>query len=167
LKNLKEKLQKELIGRGEREDLINNIKAKLQRIHDLPLDKITDIFQLYKEITNSSFSLGEENFIKIKLQAKKVILEKLSKLCRHEIKKIDEYQYKKKLLETSLALVANNQDFYEDETSLNKALQDLEQQKERLAQNQTDQIITLFRQLSIDQKQSLYDELAKYLMEES
>ncbi|MBE9212638.1 hypothetical protein IQ247_07895 [Plectonema cf. radiosum LEGE 06105] len=168
---LQELLKQELLKIQNKDDAeklvrseLSTAQQKLQRIRDLPLNKLADAFQVYQELINTSLPTTEhavslEGYQKklneFKAQGRTVISDKFALIHNKKLSRLEDCEPLQEQLQTSQKILADVEDFADIKTNIERALENLEAQRQEL-QQQSEQ-----RQKQAEDKQIMQD-VCKY-----
>ena len=164
---LQQHLDNELLTiqtRDDAEKLVRSelltVQPKLQRIRDLPLNKLDKAFQVYQELINTSLP-STENAVPLekhqneleefKIKGRIVIGERFALLYNKKISRLEDYESLQEQLQTSQKILADVEDFADIKANIERALENLEVQHQEL-QQQSEQ-----RQKQAEDKQIMQD----------
>lgn len=152
---LQEQLKQELLKIQSRDDTEKLVRAelssaqyKLQRIRDLSLDKLSEAFQVYQELINSSLPSAEqavalEEYHKkldgFKAQGRTVITDKFARIYNKRPNRLEDCESLQEQLQRGQKILADAEDFAEVRTNIEKALQNLELQRQELQRHLQEQ----------------------------
>ncbi|MBD2364931.1 hypothetical protein H6G36_27855 [Anabaena minutissima FACHB-250] len=152
---LQEQLKQELLKIQSRDDTEKLVRAelssaqyKLQRIRDLSLDKLSEAFQVYQELINSSLPSAEqavalEEYHKkldgFKAQGRTVITEKFVRIYNRIPHRLEDCESLQEQLQRSQKILTDAEDFAEIRTNIEQALQNLELQHQELQRHLEEQ----------------------------
>lgn len=167
ISTLQQQLDNELLTiqtRDDAEKLIRSelltVQQKLQRIRDLPLNKLDKAFQVYQELINTSLPSTEHSvplekhqneLDEFKTKGRTVIGEKFALLYNKNISRLEDCEPLQEQLQTSQKILTDVEDFADIKANIEQALKNLEAQRKEL-QQQSEQ-----RQKQAEDKQIMQD----------
>ncbi|MEM1392938.1 MAG: hypothetical protein AAGG00_06500 [Cyanobacteria bacterium P01_H01_bin.150] len=145
---LQQHLDNELLTiqtRDDAEKLVRSelltVQQKLQRIRDLPLNKLDKAFQVYQELINTSLP-STENAVTLqkhqneldefKTKGRIVIGEKFALLYNKNISRLEDCDPLQEQLQISQKILADVEDFADIKANIERALENLEAQRQEL-----------------------------------
>lgn len=152
---LQDQLRQELLqieSRDETEKLItaelSTAQSKLQRIRDLSLNKLSEAFEIYQELINSSLP-SDENTISLeehqkkleeyKVKGSKIITEKFAACYTNKLSRLEDRELIKAQLVNSQKILDKVADFTEAKANIKQAIENLDVQYEELRKQQEEQ----------------------------
>lgn len=142
LTSLQELLKQELLKIQNRDDTeklvraeLSNVQHKLQRIRDLPSDKIGEAFQVYQELVNSGLSSAEQavsleeyhkKLDKFKAQGHTIIAEKFARIYSRKPNRLEDCNILQEQLQKCRKILAEAENFIEVKANIEQAIQNLE-----------------------------------------
>ena len=144
---LQEQLKQELLKIESKDDAekfvraeLASVQQKLQRIRDLPLNKLAEAFQIYQELINSSLptdsSVDTQEYQKkldgFKTQARTAICEKFAPIYNSKPNSLQECETLKEHLHKSQQILVEAEDFADIKANINSALENLEVKRQEL-----------------------------------
>lgn len=147
LNTLQEQLDRELLkiqSRDNAEKLVrselSSAQQKLQRIRDLPPNKLSEAFQVYQELISSGLptesTVGTEEYQKkldgFKAQGRTVICGKFADIYNSKPKQLEDCESIKEQLQRSKIIIENAEDFADVKLAVEQALENLEVKRQEL-----------------------------------
>ncbi|MBE9020643.1 hypothetical protein IQ272_31860, partial [Chroococcidiopsidales cyanobacterium LEGE 13417] len=147
LNTLQEQLDRELLkikSRDNAEKLVraelSSAQQKLQRIRDLPPNKLSEAFQVYQELISSGLptesSVGTEEYQKkldgFKDQGRTVICERFADIYNSKPKQLEDCESIKEQLQRSKIILEDAEDFADVKLTVEQAIENLEVKRQEL-----------------------------------
>jgi hypothetical protein len=152
---LQQRLEDELLRIRSRDDAekfvrseLSSVQQKLQRIRDLPPEKIAEAFQVYQELINSNLPATEhtvpleeyqKSLDECKAKSRTAIIDKFARVYNKKLNRLEDYEALKLQLEKSYKILADAEDFADIRANIEQGLQNLELQRQELQRHLEEQ----------------------------